>query len=132
MNDILFENIFEKLKDFLPENWQKVIFRVCYFGESYNMKFYVDLGDKKYRDCFDTLIFGNVPLIGLFMDVNEIIAPIRNGLQDTEKWTVMTMSMDLHGNKKMEFECADIKEDFTSYEEKWKKRYLTKRGNEHG
>ena len=73
MNENMFQNIFDKLQEVLPQKWDKIVFYASYFQGSYNMKYFIDLGDGEYKDCFSLGNIPNMQLMKLFMDINKII-----------------------------------------------------------
>jgi len=125
MNEIVFQNIFDKLQEYLPNNWKKVILYAGYTVGSYSIKYYVDCGEGQYIDCFDLYgITERQQLVRLFMEIDKILLPIRNELKEGKKWTVMTMIVDSEGNMRSEFDYENINETSIEYEKGWKERYL--------
>ena len=124
MNETLFQSIFDQLQEGLPEVWKKIVFYASYTEDSYGMKYYVDLGDGQYTDCFSIGNITDIQLMRLFMAIDKFITPVRIGLEKREKWNVMTMIVDSDGNFKTEFDYSDRNEDFILYEKEWKERYL--------
>lgn len=124
MNEELFQSIFEQLQGILPDEWKKVIFYAGYSEGSYNMKFYVDIGDGNYKDCFELETISKMQLVKLFMSIDKIITEIRNNLEKEKRWTVLTMVVDADGNFKADYDYVNLNEVFVSYEQEWKKRYL--------
>lgn len=124
MNEELFQSIFEQLQGILPDEWKKVIFYAGYSEGSYNMKFYVDIGDGNYKDCFELETISKMQLVKLFMSIDKIITEVRNNLEKEKRWTVLTMVVDADGNFKADYDYVNLNEVFVSYEQEWKKRYL--------
>lgn len=100
MNNKLFQNIFDKLQNYLPDGWKKVKFHAIYSEGSYEMKYFVDTGNGKYKDCFN-LGFSKDKLIKLFMSIDKQIKPERNKLKN--KWKSMTLTVTLEGKMKTNF-----------------------------
>lgn len=124
MQDTLFQTIFDKLQEGLPERWEKTIFYAGYTEGSYSMKFYVDEGDGIYKDCYRLQTMKDSEMIKLFMQINEEIRVVREQLSDKERWNVLTMCVGSNGVFKVEFDYADIGENRIVYEDEWKKHYL--------
>lgn len=123
MDENIFQNVWDKLQDVLPEEWKKVIFYAGYMTGSYSMKFYTYFDDGSYKDCFSLPNVEQMQLISLFMDIDKILSKERKALGN-EKWTVFTMVVDDKGNMKTDFDYTDISENAIAYEREWKKKYL--------
>ncbi|HBA47740.1 MAG TPA: hypothetical protein DCZ91_08055 [Lachnospiraceae bacterium] len=124
MDEILFQSIFDELQEGLPEVWKKIVFYASYTEDSYGMKYYVDLGDGEYRDCYSIGNVTNIQLMRLFMNIDKCIAHVRVNLEKEIRWNVMTMIVDSSGSFRTEFDYSDKNEDFISYEKEWKCFYL--------
>lgn len=124
MNQETYQHIYEAISFALPENWKKVIFRADYTAGSYGMKFYVNDGSGKYTDCFSLPDVSKAQLVRAFMTADQFIAPIRSGLSDQEKWSVMTVTFDEKGSFKADFDYQDISETMVTYQQNWEKKYL--------
>lgn len=124
MNSKLFQDIFDLLIDVLPENWEKLVFMAGYTEGSYSMKYYVQIGESDYIDCFKLGNIDNLQLLQLFIKLNNIISPERSSLQESEKWNVLSMTVDSDGKMKTDFDYTDISNDVITYEDEWKKKYL--------
>lgn len=124
MEEQLFQDIFDKIQDDLPAEWNKVVFFAGYSDESYSMKFYSkDIGGG-FIDCFSLPGITKAKLIKTFMDIDKILSKERNRLEGENKWTIFTMIVDAEGNVKTYFEYGDHSDDMISYEREWKKKYL--------
>lgn len=123
MNENIFQNVWDKLQDALPEEWKKVIFYAGYMTGSYSMKFYTYFDDGSYKDCFSLPGVEQMQLIRLFMDIDKILSKERKEL-GKGKWTVLTMAVDDKGNMETDFDYTDISENAIEYEREWKKKYL--------
>lgn len=123
MNNEMFQDIFYKLQDGIPESWDKVILYVAYFEGSYTMKYFVRENKGEYVDCYNLEGMSNSKLIKLFMALDKIIDPEREALGE-KKWSVMTLVVDSEGNFNTDFDYKDISTDSLTYEEKWEKKYL--------
>lgn len=124
MNEMMYQNIFDAIQDYLPESWAKVVFMAGYTEGSYNMKFYVSEDGKAYVDCFSLKNCTKAQLIKLFMGIDKVISKERKQLSDKDRWTVLTLSVDSNGRFKTSFDYQDISESFLTYEKEWKKHYL--------
>ena len=124
MNEIVFQDVFDRLQDCLPEKWENVILYVAYTTGSYSMKYYSNCGNGEFVDCFKQEGVNKAQLIKLFMGIDKILAPERKALDDKNRWTVMTMIVNKTGEMKTEFDYKDISESAIEYEQEWKKKYL--------
>ncbi|MEZ3461740.1 MAG: antitoxin YezG family protein [Lachnospiraceae bacterium] len=124
MNEKLFQDIFDKVQDYLPADWEKMVFFAGYTDGSYSMKFYSRNNGAEYIDCFCLQGITKKMLIRLFMDIDKILAEERMSLDEKNRWTVFTMQVDSDGNMRTEFDYIDHTEDMVSYEREWKERYL--------
>ena len=122
MNEIDFQGIFDELQEALPEDWKRVAFYAAYTEGSYSMKFYSDLGDGKYIDCFQTSNFNKAQLIKLFMSIDKQLSVARK--KCTPEWTMLTMVVDETGTMRTDFDYGDMSDRMVEYERKWKERYL--------
>ena len=112
------------LADILPAKWERLVYRADYTEDSYSMKYYVDLGKKKYTDCFKLGTPSKSQILATFRKLNTIIAPDRQALSSKEKWSVMTIKIESSGKFKADFDYTDISERPISYQESWEKKYL--------
>ncbi len=125
MNEKIFQDVFDKIQEFLPLNWKKVVFFAGYTNGSYSMKFYVqNNNNEEYVDCYNLPDKSRTKLIKLFMDLDRVLSESRKALGENNKWTVFTMTVNEDGNMKTEFDYGDHSEDLISYEKEWKKKYL--------
>lgn len=124
MNNEMFQNIFNKLQEFLPEKWSKVVLYIGYTAGSYTMKYYTADSKGVYTDCFSQKGVNKADLIKLFMELDKICKKERMDLVDKNRWTVLSMVVDSDGNMKTDFDYADISENAITYEQGWKEKYL--------
>jgi hypothetical protein len=125
MNEKVFQDVFDRIQDFLPVNWKKMVFFAGYTSGSYSMKFYVQNNDNEgYVDCYNLPDTSRAELIKLFMDLDRVLSESRKALSEKNRWTIFTMTVKEDGNMKTEFDYGDHSEDLISYEQEWKKKYL--------
>lgn len=122
MSEINFQGIFDKLQEALTDGWKKVIFFAAYTEGSYSMKFYTDLGDGVYVDCFKSAKLNKMQLIKLFMEIDKELSVPRK--ESNPEWTVLTMIVDEEGNMSTKFDYEDVSDHMVDYERKWKEKYL--------
>lgn len=124
MNEKIFQEVFDLLQDFLPQNWTKTILFAGYTDGSYTMKYYCRTGNGTYTDCFSFGGVSRADLIKLFINIDKILSKERALLDDGNKWSVMTMIVNDEGRMKTEFNYDDHSQDMLGYEKEWKKKYL--------
>lgn len=124
MNSDMYQKIFNLIAEVLPENWSKLVFMAGYTEGSYSMKYYVKIGATDYLDCFELGNIDNLQILQLFIKLDSVISSERSLLQDSEKWNVLSMTVDSEGKMKTDFDYTDISNDVITYEEEWKKKYL--------
>lgn len=124
MEERIYQDILDKLIDFLPEGWKNMVFFAGYTNGSFSMKFYSENGDKNYTDCFNMPGTSKARLIKLFMSIDKLLSNQRKELGPDKKWTIFTMQVDSDGHMKTEYEYGDHSEDMVAYESVWKKKHL--------
>lgn len=124
MNNKIFQDIFDRIQNYLPVDWEHMIFFAGYTEGSYSMKFYTKDGKSGYLDCFNMQGITKGQLVKLFMDIDKVLSKERTNLDDKHKWSSLTMIVEADGTMKTEFDYEDHTEDMISYEKKWKEKYL--------
>ena len=124
MKDIPYQSIFNTLQEVLPDVWHKVVFYAQYGENNYSMKYFVDLGNGKYIDCFKFKGISKRDIIKSFAVIDSKIMPIRKELSKKDTWSVMTLIVDNEGSFKADYEYDDISEDQIVYYQHWKEKYL--------
>lgn len=123
MKATVFQSIFDKLQDYLPQQWDQIIYYALYMADSYSMKFYIRRGDE-ITDCFHLPGISRVRLAKTFMAMDKDITAARKELAQKDLWSVMTMVVDSQGNMKTDFDYTDISESSIEYVRQWEKKYL--------
>ena len=124
MDDRVFQRVFDHLQELLPASWAKVVFYAAYTSESYSMKFYVDLGDGQYTDCFSMPGLSKHHLITTFISINKELSRERDKQAIENRWNVFTMTVDASGMMHTDFDYTDIGGNLVAYEQEWQKKYL--------
>ena len=124
MKDISYQGLFNTLQEVLPDDWHKVVFYAQYGESSYSMKYFVDLGNGVYTDCFKLKDIPKRDIIKAFAVIDSHIMPIRKELSKKDTWSVMTLIVDNEGDFKADYEYEDISEDTIGYYQRWKEKYL--------
>ena len=108
MEEKIFQTVFDKLVDFLPDGWKNMVFFAGYTNDSYTMKFYSENGNKEYIDCFNMPEVSKTSLIQSFMEIDKVLSLQRKDLGD-KAWTVFTMKVDSDGHMKAEYDIMIIR-----------------------
>lgn len=124
MNDKIFQEVFNLLEVFLPQDWKKTILFAGYTTGSYSMKYYCWTENGTFVDCYNLSGVSSSDLIKLFADIDKILYKERALLDDKNRWSVLTMIVNNDGTMKTEFNYDDHSEDMLAYEKEWKKKYL--------
>ena len=124
MNEKIFQEVYDIVDEVIPVGWQKRVFYAGYTQGSYSMKYFIDLGNDEYIDCFSLQNVTSSQLLKLFMKIDKVLSKERDRLIGENKWNVLTLIVDSNGEFKAEFDYSDISKEFVSYEERWQKKYL--------
>lgn len=124
MNGKMFQDVFDLLQDFLPQNWTEMVLFAGYTKGSYSMKYYCKIGNAAFIDCFHIGGVSRADLLKLFINMDKILSKERTLLDEENRWTVLTMIVDNEGKMRTEFDYNDHSEDMLAYEKEWKKKYL--------
>ena len=124
MNEEMYQQVFDEISPFLPENWSRLLYRCFYTTGSWSMKFYVDRGTGEYVDCFKLAPSARTKILQLFQHLDQIIASFRNREPDNKKWTAMTLSVTETGDFHADFGYTDLSESTVNYTMEWEAKYL--------
>lgn len=124
MEEKVFQTIFDKVVDFLPDGWKNMVFFAGYTSGSYTMKFYSENGNKEYIDCFNMPGVSKASLVKLFMEIDKVLSVQRKEFGTDKAWTVFTMTVDADGHMKTNYDYDDHSEDLVALEERWKAKHL--------
>lgn len=124
MNEQIFQEVFDLVQDFLPQNWTKMVLFAGYTEGSYSIKYYCKTEEKDFMDCFNLGVTSQANLIKLFINIDKVLSKERESLDDKNRWTIFTMMVDHDGRMRTEFCYDDHSEDMIIYEKEWKKKYL--------
>lgn len=124
MNGIIYQKVFDEIRNDIPEGWIKLVFFVAYTEGSYSMKYYYSLDGDTFWDCYSIKGLNASQLIKKFIRLDSILAEERMQLIADKRWNVMTMVVEANGAFKTEYDYSDISENMISYEKKWREKYL--------
>lgn len=124
MEENVYQTVFDKVVDFLPDGWKKMVFFAGYTNGSYTMKFYSENCNKEYKDCFNMPGVSKASLVKLFMEIDKVLSAHRKKLGNDKAWMVFTMSVNSDGCMKTDFDYDNHSDDMVAFEEIWKAKYL--------
>ena len=124
MNELNFQKIVDILQTVFPNKWVKVIFYAEYTSGSFSMKYYADLGNGTYVDCYSATDKSKAQFIKTFMAIDKEIAPVRKTLDEKQKWSVMTIKIEANGEFKAFFDYTNIEGNILQFHDEWEKKYL--------
>ena len=113
--------IFNEIQNYLPNNWDNVVYWALYTSDSYSMKYFIKKDDK-YIDCFE--LFTDGDLLSLFKKLNIIIQKYKENLKESDKWTSMVLTVDSDGNFKTNYDYSNLDDISVKYEQRLKEIYL--------
>lgn len=119
----IFQFIFNQISEFLPDNWNRLVFRADYTENSYSVKFYINDGNQTIS-CFELPNVKKEQLIKTFIRIDSELSKERVSMCKEEKWTVMTMCVDSNGHIKTDFDYTDISENYIDYMSSWEQKFL--------
>lgn len=117
------QEVFGKVEECLPQEWEKCCFYAAFTVGTYTMKFYIKNKKGEYIDCYNLGIDDN-QLAFLFMDIDDIVRPYRDALESKQKWNVLTLIVESNGKFNVDFDYADVSENSIEYQRNWEKKYL--------
>lgn len=123
-HDVDFQNIFDQIEEFLPVNWNKVIFYAEYGKNSYSMEFYTAKEGGEYTKCFALPGVNRADLLKLFQEINLLIRKKRDTITSEKLWSNMTMTVEHSGAFKVDYDYTDLLENAYEYKNLWKEKYL--------
>lgn len=123
MNEKMLMQIYTELEYTLPSGWTKLLLRAYYSEGSYELKYYVFLGEKVV-DCYLLPNISRRQLFQTFLKIDKIISPQRDALPVDKKWTIMTLTLQSDGFFNADFDYNKSTSDIFSYYKKWETKYL--------
>lgn len=118
----LYNGLFGKIEENLPNGWEKVVMYVRYTGK-YEIKFFV-LQSRHWKDCYSIPGVNKSALVKLFDKYSKKRASIKEVFGEKKPNSIMTFAVNRNGSWK---NYQDFKEDFVmhpDWELIWKKKYL--------
>lgn len=122
-NNKFFQSIYNRIVEYIPNNWELIVFYAEYIQYSYTMEFYYKMHNKWVK-CFDIAGCTEDDFISLFENLNLLISEEREHLNDANQWISMTLVIDSHGKVKADYSYDEKAVDSYSSHIDWKTKYL--------
>ncbi len=122
--DNVYQKVFEILEGLLPQKWKKIVFYAEYSTGSYSMKYFLTTGDDGYIDCFKLGKPSEKKILRGFLAINKILAPERDALPDSKRWSVMTLCVNSDGSFQADYDYKNHDKEPLKWETGWRKKYL--------
>lgn len=123
INDKTYQAIFNELRKYLEDGWEKIVVYLEYGNASYSFEFYVKR-DGAYVKCFDLPEVSDRALSKSFKKIDKIVSKERKKIKDEELWTNMTMTVSKDEKMRAAFDYTDLEGGTYKYKKAWKKKYL--------
>ena len=120
------QDLYEKLVDYLPQDFAEFGFYAAYTGESsYGMSLLAILNDGTCLNCFAELSASDT--FFLFEDLDNIINGVRQSLEKDKRWNVLKFNVSSSGGFKLDFEYIDFDNvSSIEHERNWSNYYYNK------
>ena len=124
----VYQDIFSKIQEFLPTDWQKVDFHMYHTSRFFGIKYFVLTKENEWVDCFK-ILDENVET-ELFLSIDDDVAVVWNQLPKKQKWYVLNMIIDNQGYINVSYDYADgvQNDDLFMYlhnkEKQWEKKFI--------
>lgn len=122
-------NMFDVLKPFLPDGWDRLVLFGQMENRTYDFTFYVRQGEgARYRQCFDMAREGQYPraeLLKAFSRLYDLCRKAKKELAEQEPgvraWTRFILVLNSEGRFTIDYEYGDMQ---LGVPQAWKDRYL--------
>lgn len=122
----MLQNIVSILERTLPGDWESVVFYVEYPADAFSIEYFVKTQAKNgYIKCFDTPGISRSDLISNFIEIDEVISPVREALKPSKKWNSMTLVLESSGKFRVDYDYSDVSDSAYARKKEWKARYLS-------
>ncbi len=122
INNKVYQDIYDELSQYLPDEWEKMIVYLEYGNASYSFSFYIKIKDR-YVKCYDLPNVSDNKLSDSFAIIDDIISSERRK-EKNELWSNMTMTVSKSGIMHSDFDYTDLSDGTYQFKKNWKKKYL--------
>lgn len=127
----MYEKVFKILSKVLPDSYKQCDVFVGFTNNSISVKYFVLNKDNVWEDCFK---FYSLPELynKVFKLIEKEVKIVRGKLMESQKWSILNLSLNNKGNIKATYDYADSvnksDEDLEKYifnkEQEWNKKYF--------
>ena len=122
MEEKRYEEIFSKIKDYLPKEWTKTALYFLFSGNMISHEFYVDSGNG-FVSCFN-MGYDDSTINNIFDSIENILINEREKLPPKKAWSVFTMFIDKSGKFDIKYDYGNMLNKFIKYQKKWEDKYI--------
>lgn len=121
MREEVYQEIFEAVFPFLPDDWQRLIIREVFASEGNEVKFFVQDSSLQFHDPF-SLGLNAETVFSISKTIHDSLIQMRPQ-QGKERWNSITIVIDNEGNFNTSFGYDDCQFD-EAFESRWASQYL--------
>ena len=125
MDKSIYKYIIGELKELLPKEWKKIIFRILYNSDNdmYNVRCYIET-DKKTIDCSNTPGVECNIAMNAFLHINSVLQEERRKLDKNQLWSAMVMIVESDGKVASDFYYKKVHRNLAYIGSKIDNKYL--------
>ena len=109
-------------------DWTDSKLYVAYKDRFYSMGIYIKKGDGRWKDCFSENLIDRGEIIIHYARIDNLLHSHRKDMEESEKWNVLTFSMNNSGDISANFSIEEISEVTGKHKKNWEKKYLLGEG----
>lgn len=122
----MLQNIVSILERTLPDAWESVVLYAEYLEDAFSIEYFVKTRVvDNYIKCFDIPDVSRSTLLNDFIEIDKVIAPEREALSPSKRWSTMTLVLQSNGKFRIDYDYSDVADSAYARKKKWKVRYLT-------
>lgn len=122
--EMIFQEIYEKIKIYLPKKWNKIVFYAEYGDGVYQMEFFVKDMQGTYKKCFELPGSDMNGLLAAFKEIDRQLKPFREKFGNGQQWTSITLEIEEDGKFGTHYDYTNLSECGYEHKNEWKKKYL--------
>ena len=121
MSEEVYQEIFEAVFPFLPDDWQRLIIREVFASDGNEVKFFVQDSSLQYHDPFSLGLNADA-VFSISRTIHDSLIHMRPQ-QGKERWNSITIDIDNEGFFNTSFGYDDCLFD-EAFESRWTSQYL--------
>lgn len=120
----LFQGIYEKIADYLPTEYEKLVFYAEHQSSAYKFEFFVFSNGTEWIKCYDLQDIELDDLLDSYEEINELITAVKEQDPVSNQWDILTITIDKSGRFSADYQYKDA--DFDEYQHNaiWRYKYL--------